>query len=115
MTDIGELERPRSLRPHRGADVPQRGDDGVDDEAVLVGVLGRPHERRGVDTGPRQRARDDRCTGLAHEQLGAGADEPAVGIYDATGLRPTQVREQRGHVEGMVGDDVDGAGEHDLL
>ena len=66
--------------------MPERGDDGVDDEAVLVGVLGRPHERRGVDTGPRQRAGDDRRTGLAHEQLGARADEPAVGVHDATGL-----------------------------
>ena len=68
-------------------------DDRVDDEPVLVRVLGRTHERGGVDAGSGQRTRGHVGADLAHEQLGARADEAAVGVDDATRLRAAEERE----------------------
>ena len=113
--DGREADGGRPFTADRVAPVAQRRRDRVDDDAMLVRVLGRGEERGRVVAGTGHRARRDVAPVAPHEELRAGADETVGRVDDAAGLRRAQRVEDVDHVEGCIGLDVDFAREDDLL
>ncbi len=115
MREVGERHRRGAVHAGFVARRPQHFDDRVDDEPVLASVLLRPGELVGARAGTRHRARGHVRAAPPDQELGARADESAVGVHDAAGLRRPQRCEHRTRIERAARLDQHLARQHDLL
>ena len=98
----------------------ERVGDGVDDQPVLVALLGRRGERAercvaaAGDRGSRHRPGLHRGAAPSYQQLRARAHEPVARVHEAAGLLRDEPTQQRTPVEGHVRVHEDLACQHDL-